>query len=66
VPALPGFSGGIEKIFLVAVLPPAGEFVIVCIGHFGLAIGDKDEVRVLIGQWEKYSNGKPRQNTQDA
>jgi hypothetical protein len=36
-----GFPGGREKTFLVACLPPAGKFVTVCSGHFGLAIGDR-------------------------
>jgi len=40
--ALPGFSGGREKTFLVLCSPPGGEFVTVFSGHFGLAIGGED------------------------
>jgi hypothetical protein len=40
--ALPGSFRGKDKTFLVACLQPAGEFVAVCSGDFGLAIGLKD------------------------
>jgi hypothetical protein len=40
--ALPGFSGGKEKPFLVARLLPEGRIRLPLRSHFGLAIDDKD------------------------
>ena len=51
--ALPGFFDGREKTFLVAWLPPAGNFVTVRRGQFDLATGEEADRERFPVRYEK-------------